>query len=136
MWASGSLHCCSDGLAYRNARWLKVLEAENIYSEIVGRDTLAMKRIDAANLAEEVASGLCVKLVLGERLFTSQQFETTLMHLDHQGVLATANRAVASREFREIGLDLKSDCATVAAALVFLKRATAHRLMFHDRANA
>src|SRR6266568_3530621 len=135
MWIAFSLHCCSDGLAYRNARWLKILKAENIDSKIVGRDTLAMKRIDAADLAEEVAGGLGVELVLSERLFARQQFKLALMHLDHKGILATADRAVARCEFREIGFDLKSDRAAVATAFVFLKRATTHWLMLHEMAN-
>ena len=136
MMTSFSFHGCSEGSAYRNARWVKVLQAKNIYPEIVGRDALAMKRVDAANLAEEVTGGFGMELVLGERFFASQQFETTLVHLDHQGVLATANRAVASREFREIGLDLEPDRAAVAAAFVFLKRATTHRMNLPTRPNA
>ena len=98
------------------------MKAKNIYAEVVGRDALAMKRINAADLTEEVTGGLGVELVLGERLFARQQLELALMHLDHQGILATADRAVAHCEFREIGFDLKSDSATVATAFVFLKR--------------
>ena len=130
-----SLHCFSDGLAYRNARWLKILKAKNIYSETVGRDTLAMKWVNAADLTEEVTGGLGVELVLSKRLFARQQLESTLMYLDHQCILAKADRAIAHCEFREIGFDLKSDRTTVATAFVFLKRATSHWLKLHERAN-
>lgn len=136
MMTSFSFHGCSEGSAYRNARWVKVLQAKNIYPEIVGRDALAMKRVDAADLTEEVTGGLGVELILGERLFAGQQFELALMNLDHQGILTTADRAVAHCEFRKVRFDLKSDSATVATACVFLRRATFHRLKFPERANA
>ena len=95
-----------------------------------------MKRVDTADLTEEVTGGLGVELVLGERLFAGQQFELALMNLDHQRILTTADRAVAHGEFRKVGFDLKSDSATVATACVFLGRATTHRLKLHEGANA
>lgn len=59
-----------DGLAYGNASRLKIVKAENIYSEIVRRDALAMKRIDPADLTEEVTRGLSVELVLRRKLMS------------------------------------------------------------------
>ena len=45
------------------------MEAEDVDSEIIRRDTLLVEWVDAADLAEEVTSVLGVKLVFGERFF-------------------------------------------------------------------
>jgi len=121
-----SWHGCADSLTYRYAFWLKTFKAEDIDSKVVGRDSLTMKRIDAADLAEEVASCLGMELVLGEGLLTGQELELALVHLDHERVLPATDRTVAHGEFREVRLDLETYCAAVTTALVFLNQAGAH----------
>jgi hypothetical protein len=69
-------------LTHWNAFWLKTLEAEDIDSKVIGRDSLAMKRIDAADLAEKVASCVRMEPVLGKGLLAGQELELALVHLN------------------------------------------------------
>lgn len=100
---------------------VKALKAMHVDAKVARGDPLSMERIDSANLAEEVSRRLGVKLVFGQRVVAGQKLELALVDLDHQCILLLANRAVAHREFREIGLDLKADCTAVACAKVGLE---------------
>ena len=94
------------------------MEAMDIDAKVVGCHTLSMKRVDAANAAEEMPCRLGMKLVLGERRFSGKEPELALVHLDHQRVLAPADGAVAHRQLRKIGVDLEPDGAAMAGTLV------------------
>jgi len=85
-----------------------------------------MKRVDAADLAEEVPGCLGVELVLGERIFAGPELELALVHLDHECVPFAADRTVAHGEFREVSFDLEVDRAAMTSAFVLLKRTTTH----------
>jgi len=106
--------------AARGAHWdagrVEIVEAIHVDTEMVGCTTLAMEWIDAAGLAKKMMRRLCVKLILGERFGAGQQRETAFMHLDHQRILFAANRTVARRQFREVGVDFEADGAAVATA--------------------
>lgn len=102
------------------------MEAEDVDSQIVGRDSLAMKRIDAADLAEEMPSCLGMELVLGQGLLAGQEPELALVNFNHEGVLPATDRTIAHGEFWKVRLDLEPNGTAVAAALVFLKRTTCH----------
>jgi hypothetical protein len=78
-----SCHPGADGLTYRNAVWLEAVQAEDVDSEVVGSDPLAMKWIDATGFAEEVASCHRVETILGERVLPREQFEPGLVDLHH-----------------------------------------------------
>ena len=95
-------------------------------AEVVGRDPFAMKRVDAADLAEEMAGGPGVEPVFAERLFAGKQGEPCFMHLDHECILPAADRAVTHRKFGKVGLDLEADGAAVATSKVFLHWTTTH----------
>src|SRR5689334_16359487 len=75
-----------------------------------------MKRIDAADLAEEMSRRHRVEAILGQCIATRKKLELRFVHLDHQRVLAAADRAVAGRELREIAFDTEHDGAAMAAA--------------------
>src|SRR6476660_8480229 len=115
-------HADAVGVAHRNAGWIEILEAEHVDAEVLWRHALAMEWIDAARPAEEVARRLRMKPVLGERVGAGDQVESVLMHLDHQRVLAPADRAVARRQLREVRLDLEADGAAVTTAAQPLHR--------------
>src|SRR5690606_20759006 len=80
--------------------------------------SLAVKGIYATHLAEVVPRGSRVKLVLGQMLRAAEKLELALMNLDHQCVLLRANRAIASRQLREVGLDGEPNSPAVAATVV------------------
>jgi len=122
-------------LTHRDAFRLKTLKAEDIDSKVVGRDSLAMKRIDAADFAEEMASCLGMELVLGKGLLTGQELEVALVYLDHECILPATDRTVAHGEFGEVRFDLETYRAAVATAFVFLNRASAHDADGNRRAN-
>jgi hypothetical protein len=122
-------------LTHWNAFWLKTLEAEDIDSKVIGRDSLAMKRIDATDLAEKVASCVGMELVLGKGLLAGQELELALMNLNHECVLSATDRTVAHGEFREVRFDLKTYRAAVTTAFVFLNQASAHEVDGKRRAN-
>ena len=122
-------------MTHRNAFWLKTVEADDIDSKVVWRDSLAMKRIDAADFAEEVASCLGMELVLGKGFLTGQELKPALVHLDHERVLPATDRTVAHGEFREVRFDLETYRAAVTTALVFLNRSSAHGVNGNRRAN-
>ena len=82
--------------------------------------------LDAANAAEEMPCRLGMKLVLGERRFSGKEPELALVHLDHERVLAPADRTITHGEFWEVGLDLEPNGAAMATSLVALIRATTH----------
>src|SRR6188472_4078124 len=102
----GSLHAGTNRLAHRNIRWVEVGEAKDVDAEIVGRHALAVKRIDAACLAEIVTCG--------QRALARQQAKPVFVHLDHERILAPANRAVAGGELRDVGLDFEGYGAAMA----------------------
>src|SRR5258706_1137532 len=89
--SSRSGHRRAGGHPNRNARRIEPVEAENVDAQIVGRDALAVERIDAAHLAEEMPGGAGVEAVFGQRVFAGQQLETALVHLDHQRIPAPAD---------------------------------------------
>lgn len=90
----------------------------DIDAKVIRGDALAMKRIDAADPAEEVPRGHRVKLVFGKRILAREQFEVVLVHLHHQRVLAAADGAVASGQLGKVRFDLKADRAAMATTLV------------------
>ncbi len=92
----------------------------NIDAQIVGRDALAMERIDSADFAKEVSRSARVELILSERFFTCEKPELALMHFDHESVLPLADGTVAHREFWEVGFNFEAYCAAVACAAVGL----------------
>jgi hypothetical protein len=114
-----SFHRGSRGSPHWYARWVEAFQAENIDTEIFRRDTLPMERINAASPAKEVARGHGVKAVFAERVFASEQLELALVNLDHQRILAAANRAIAGRQLGKIGLDLEANQSAMTTAPVF-----------------
>ena len=102
------------------------MKTEDIDAEVVGRHALAVKGIDAACLAEEMARGHCVESILGQRVFARKQAEPAFVHLDHQCVLAPTNRTVACRQLGEVCLDLESDRATMTTAAIPLHWTAVH----------
>src|ERR1700686_2945274 len=123
---SYSGHRSADGLTHRDAIRLKATQAEDVDSEIIGGDPLAMKWVDAARPAEEVASCHRVKSVLGEGVLTGERLEPGLVDFHHQRVLAATDRTVALGELGNIGLDLEANGAAMATAFVLAHRPTAH----------
>jgi hypothetical protein len=121
-----SWHGRSHSLAHRDAFWQRTLEAEDIDSKVVGSDALAMKRIDTADLAEEVASCLGMELVLGKGFFPGQELELALVYFDHERIPPATDRTVAHGEFGEVRFDLETYRAAVTTALVVLNQASAH----------
>lgn len=79
-------------------------------------DALAVEWVDPASLAEVMGGGKGVELICAQVLFVREQAELAFMNLDHKGVLATANRAIASCQLGKVRIDLEADCATVATA--------------------
>ena len=116
----------ADRPPHRDPGGLEIMEAMDIDAEVVGCHTLSMKRVDAANAAEEMPCRLGMKLVLGERRFSGKEPELALVHLDHERVLAPADRTITHGEFWEVGLDLELNGAAMATSLVALIRATTH----------
>src|SRR3954464_705476 len=112
-------HSAADG----NACGIEVVEAEDVDAEVIGCDALAVERVDAARLAEEVTRRMRMEAILGKRVLTGQKLEPRFVHLDHQRVLAPADRAVARGELGKIGLDAKRDRTAVAAPVVRAHRA-------------
>lgn len=104
------------GLPHWNTPWIEILQTEHVDAIAVRRGTLAVKRIDAADPAEEVPRGLRIETILREKLFAAEQLEGALMHLHHQRVLARTDGAVTHREFRKICFYLEFDGAAVAAS--------------------
>ena len=82
--------------------------------------------LDAASRAEEMARGVRVELVFGERILAAKQLEFRLVDPDHQRVFALADRAVARGEFRETGSNSEADRAAVAGAFVASRRSDCH----------
>src|SRR5215831_12369337 len=106
-----SLHRGAHRLPDRYARRIESVQAEHVDPEVIGRDTLAMKRINTARLAEVMPSRQRVETILRQRILSGQEPEPRFVHLDHQRVLAATDRAIAGGQFREIGRDLELDCA-------------------------
>lgn len=98
----------------------------HIDAEVVGCDALAVEGIDAADLAEVVPRGLGVELVLGEGLFAGQEAKLTLVHFDHERVLAQADGTVAHGQFGKVCLDLEAHGTAVTRALVLLHWTRTH----------
>ena len=111
-----ALECLSD----------RIVKAVHVYSKVIRCNSLAMERVDATDLAEEVDSGSGMEAVLGEKLCSGQQSEVTLMHFDHKRVLAFADGAVAHSELRKIRLNLKMHCTAVAGSCVALHWSRTH----------
>jgi hypothetical protein len=115
-------------LPNRYARRLEVVEAEHIDAKMVRRDALAVEWVDAAGLAEVVPGSLRVELVLGEELVAREKLELAFVDLDHESILATADRAVAHGELRKVGFDLESDRSAMATADMRLQWTATHSL--------
>lgn len=96
------------------------MQAKNVDAKTVGRDALAVERVDTASFAEVVTSSLRVKLILGKRFLARQELKLTFMNLDHECVLAPTNRAITHGEFRKVSFDLEAHGTTMTTALVLL----------------
>lgn len=59
-----SLHASADSLPYWNTGRIKILQAENIDAEVVGRDAFPVEGINAADLAEKVPCCMGMELIL------------------------------------------------------------------------
>ena len=77
-----------------------------------------MKWVYAAHFTKVMACCLCVEPVFDEKILSRQQLKPALMDLDHECVLPTADRAIARRELREIGLYLELDGTAMTTAAV------------------
>src|ERR1700704_2859713 len=86
-----SCHPRADGLTHRDPVGLEATQAEDVYSEMIGGDALAMKRVDPTRLAEEVASRHRMESIFGKGVLTGQQLEPGLVDFHHQGVLAATD---------------------------------------------
>jgi hypothetical protein len=113
-------HPRPDGRPHRDTGWIKALEAEDVHAVVVRSDALPMESIDSASLAEIVPCRSGMKLILGQRSLAGNEAKRRLVDFHHQRVLASADRAVASREFREVGFDFEADRPTVARTRVRL----------------
>jgi len=111
-------HARADRRAYGNAGQVDVLETVDVDAEVHRCDALAMEWIDPAGAAEVVRRGVGVELVRGQSTVRTQEAERGFMDLDHQRILAPADRAVAGRQLREVRPNLKSDRSAVATAAV------------------
>lgn len=100
----------------------------DVDAEVVRRDALAMKRVDATHLAEKVPRSFGVELVLRERLHARQQLEPAFVSLHHERVFHAADRTVTHGEFRKVGFNLKAHGAAVAATSEFLYNIFTHGL--------
>lgn len=116
----------SEYLANWNAGRIEVVEAMYVDSQVIWRNTLAMKRVYATNFAEEVPSSSGMELVLCQRRIAGNQLEVTLMHLDHESIPSTTDRTVAHREFWKVSFDLETNGAAVATALIPSNWSAAH----------
>ena len=96
------------------------MQAKNVNAKTVGRDALAVERVDAADLAEVVLRHPRVKLILGKRFLARQELKLTFMDLDHECVLAPTNRAITHGEFRKVSFDLEAHGTAMTTALVLL----------------
>ena len=105
-------------MANRYSLWAKPFQTEHIDAKAVWSNSLAMKGINAANLAKKVPCSLGMELVLCEQFLASKQGEFALMDFDHQRIFLFADGAVTHGEFREIGFNLEAHTAAVAHALV------------------
>ena len=124
--STASRHARADSSPHWNVGRVKVLQAEDIDPEVVRRDTLAVERIDATGSAEVVRGRIGVELIGTQRLFAGEKTELTLMDLDHQGILAATDGAIASRQLGEVRGDLEPDRAAVTTARVSLVRPSRH----------
>ncbi len=97
------------------------MQTEHIDAQMVRRHPLPVKWIDAADLAEKMSGSMRMKLILRQGIFARQQSEFAFVHLDHQCIFSAADRAIAGRQFGEIGLDFEPYRSTVATALVILE---------------
>lgn len=117
---AGLRHCCADRLAHRDPLRGEAFQAVHIDAQVVRCDALAVECVDTADPAKVVARCLGVELVLGESFLAGQKAELALVHLDHQCVLAPADRAVAHGQLGEVRLDLEAHSTTVARSNVLL----------------
>ena len=113
-------HTCANRSSDGNALGVEALQAEHVDSEVVRRDTLAMKWVNAACPTEMMRRRVGVETIATQRFRSGQQPKRGLVDLHHQSVLSTTDAAVACRKFREIGVDLKRDGTTVARTSVGL----------------
>lgn len=121
-----SWHAGANCSAYWDASRIKVIQAEDVDSQKVRRDTLAMEWVDPASLAKVMDGSEGMKLICPQSLLLSEQAELAFMDLDHQSVLTTANRAVAGSQLGEVRIDLEADCAAMATAGVGFSLAIGH----------
>jgi hypothetical protein len=92
------------------------VQAMDIDAQIVGCDALAMKRVNAADFAEEVTRGFGVELIFAQGVLARQQPKFAFMNLDHERVFAFADGAIAHRQLWEICVDFKLNRCAVAAS--------------------
>ena len=70
---------------------VNAFEAGDIHAKMIGGDAFAMEWINPAGLAEEMAGGIGMELVLRKRFFTLEEFEVILMHFHHECISAPAD---------------------------------------------
>ena len=106
-----------DRCSHRYSGRVEIVEAEHVDAIVVRRHSFAMEGIDAANAAEVMLRGERVELIQAQRFVAAQQTEPVFfVHFHHQRILAPADRAVARRRFRNVGVDFEGDGAAVATA--------------------
>ena len=107
-------HSSTNGLANRNTFGIKSLQTENIDSVAIRRTALVMKCIDAASVAEEMASGQSMELIFVYSFFASKQLKVALMYFYHHCILETTNRTITCRKLLEVTRYFKLNRLTVA----------------------
>ena len=115
-----SLHRSANSLPHRNAGWIEAIQTEDIDTQILRCDALAMKWINAACLAEKMTRSHGVKAVFSQRVVTGQQPELTFVNLHHQRILAPTDRTIAGGQLGKISLNLEGDGTAMAAAAILL----------------
>lgn len=129
-WSSN--HPLSLCRSHRDAGRVETAQAKHVDAKEVRRHAFAMERIYAARSTEVVAGRLRVKLVLDQAVASTQQPKPRFVNLDHERVLAAADRTIAGRQLGEVGLDLEVDGAAVAAARVSSNGSSTHTRPFRS----
>lgn len=94
-------HSSAVGCATSECADIKILPAEHVDAEMLGRSALAVKRVDAAARAEEMLRAIGAPDISRQKIHAAENREFALMDLGHERILSTAQRAVATSSTRQ-----------------------------------
>ena len=98
--------------------YVVVVERVDVDDKHIGCRARISKSVNTAGWAKIVLRQHLVELIELQRIFAFGNLKFARLNPSQKNAFLRADRAGASRDLREIGIDLERDCATMATTVI------------------